>query len=71
MNDQADWIVHHAEKTLTRILPRARAAMGPMDKQYDELWDEFETRLRYRWEKLFRLLLQLYGWQYDFFYHLE
>jgi amylosucrase len=71
MNDQTDWIVHHAEKTLTRILPRARAAMGPMDKQYDELWDEFETRLRHRWEKLFRLLLQLYGWQYDFFYHVE
>ena len=71
MSDNNDWISRHAEKTLMRLLPRVRAAMGPMDARYDQMWEGFEQRLRQHWERLFRVLLQLYGWQYDFFYHLE
>ncbi len=34
-------------------------------------WCVFERRLRHEWERLFGLLIGLYGGQYDFFYHLE
>ena len=34
-------------------------------------WYAFEMRLRHEWERLFGLLIGLYGGQYDFFYHLE
>ena len=71
MSDNTDWISRHAEKTLMRLLPRVRAAMGPMEAKYDQMWEGFEQRLRQHWERLFRVLLQLYGWQYDFFYQLE
>ncbi|MFW6080583.1 MAG: alpha-amylase family glycosyl hydrolase [Desulfosalsimonas sp.] len=71
MNDRADWIPRHAQKTLRRLLPRVRAAMGPQDERYDLLWEKFEERTKIHWEELFRILVQLYGWQYDFFYHLE
>ncbi|MFO7929825.1 MAG: alpha-amylase family glycosyl hydrolase [Thermodesulfobacteriota bacterium] len=71
MNDRADWIPRHAQKSLERLLPRVRAAMGPQDEKYDLVWEKFEQRTRTHWEHLFRVLVQLYGWQYDFFYHLE
>ena len=66
-----DWIPRQAEKSLNRLLPRIRARLGPDDDKHARLWQSFESRLRREWERLFRLLVQLYGWQYDFFYHLE
>ncbi|MCF8037571.1 MAG: alpha-glucosidase C-terminal domain-containing protein [Desulfobacteraceae bacterium] len=71
MNGSGEWIPRHAEKALERLLPRVRTAMGPYDEKYERLWQNFERRLRLYWERLFRILVQLYGWQYDFFYHLE
>ncbi len=71
MNGSGDWIPRHAEKALERLLPRVRTAMGPYGEKYERLWQGFERRLRLYWERLFRILVQLYGWQYDFFYHLE
>ncbi|HMA84429.1 MAG TPA: amylosucrase [Desulfosalsimonadaceae bacterium] len=66
-----DWIPRQAEKSLERLIPRIRPALGPEDETHQQLWEGFETRLRREWERLFRLLVHLYGWQYDFFYHLE
>ncbi|MFW5989214.1 MAG: alpha-amylase family glycosyl hydrolase [Desulfosudaceae bacterium] len=66
-----DWITRHAEKSLERLIPRIRPVLGPYGEQYNELWEEFEGRLRQEWPRLFRLLVNLYGQQYDFFYHLE
>ncbi|MFO8047661.1 MAG: alpha-amylase family glycosyl hydrolase [Desulfosudaceae bacterium] len=66
-----DWITRHAEKSLERLIPRIRPVLGPYGEQYNELWEEFEGRLRQQWPRLFRLLVNLYGQQYDFFYHLE
>ncbi len=66
-----DWIPRQAEKSLERLIPRIRSKLGPENETHTQLWDAFETRLRREWEQLFRLLVQLYGWQYDFFYHLE
>ncbi|MBS3809159.1 MAG: alpha-glucosidase C-terminal domain-containing protein [Desulfobacterales bacterium] len=71
MSENTEWIPRHAQKSLERLLPRVRAAMGPHDEKYDLLWEKFEGRLKNEWERLFRILVQLYGWQYDFFYHLE
>ncbi|HWZ17495.1 MAG TPA: hypothetical protein VNW73_01735, partial [Ktedonobacteraceae bacterium] len=44
---------------------RGEANAAPAD------WCVFERRLRHEWERLFGLLIGLYGGQYDFFYHLE
>ena len=66
-----DWIPRQAEKSLERLIPRIRPVLGPEDETHQQLWETFEIRLRREWERLFRLLVHLYGWQYDFFYHLE
>lgn len=66
-----DWIPRQAEKSLERLIPRIRPVLGPEDERHQPLWEAFETRLRREWERVFRLLVHLYGWQYDFFYHLE
>ena len=66
-----DWIARHAEKSLERLIPRIRPLLAPYDEQHNEMWNIFERRLRQQWERLFRLLVSLYGQQYDFFYHLE
>ena len=66
-----DWIPRQAEKSLERLIPRIRPVLGPEDGQQGQMWDAFEMRLRREWERLFRILVHLYGWQYDFFYHLE
>ncbi|MGM0453249.1 MAG: alpha-amylase family glycosyl hydrolase [Thermodesulfobacteriota bacterium] len=69
--NNGDWISRQAEKSLERLIPRIRPRLGPDDETHSELWQTFEIRLRREWPRLFRLLVQLYGWQYDFFYHLE
>ncbi|MCA9173407.1 MAG: DUF3459 domain-containing protein [Planctomycetales bacterium] len=69
-NGKPDDIPFKAELTLRRLRPRL-----------DEIWreadvskrrrQEFDTRLETHWAPLFRLLYQLYGSRYDFFYHVE
>ncbi len=66
-----DWITRHAEKSLERLIPRIRPVLGPYEEQYNDLWETFEHRLQQQWPRLFRLLVNLYGYQYDFFYYLE
>jgi amylosucrase len=69
---EADWIDHHSKKSLSRLLPR-------LDDIFDSRPDTgvahrrqaFEERLHRHWKPLFRLLVNLYGWHYDFYYHLE
>ncbi|MCF8095834.1 MAG: alpha-glucosidase C-terminal domain-containing protein [Desulfobacteraceae bacterium] len=71
MSQSIDWVPRQAEKSLERLMPRVRTAMGPYDEKNDLLWEKFETRTKIYWERLFRVIVKLYGWQYDFFYHLE
>ncbi len=56
-------------RTWARLLPRFEAewadAMPPAD------WAIFKARLVAHFPNLFRLLVQLYGGRYDFYYHLE
>jgi amylosucrase len=65
------WIDRHAPKALDRILNRMEKDLAAHILQDPQAWQEFTARLQSRWHKLFGLLHHLYGWQYDFFFHLE
>ena len=58
-----------AQLSLTRLLPRLEAQFA--DSAGQDEWTIFRSRLETHFERLFGALLQLYGQQYDFFYHLE
>lgn len=68
---QADWIRHHRELSLKRILPRLHSEFRTEIEASPRNWQIFERRLHREWGRLFELLLGLYGGYYDFFYHLE
>jgi amylosucrase len=70
MADQ-HWISIHAPKALARIIRRIKHELGIDNGERHDLWQVFEKRLESQWPSLFGLLNHLYGWQYDFFYHLE
>jgi amylosucrase len=57
-----------ARRTLDRLLPRLGENLPEAELQSFQL---FAQRLEHHFERLFRLLLGLYGNQFDFFYHLE
>ncbi|HLI08197.1 MAG TPA: alpha-amylase family glycosyl hydrolase [Ktedonobacteraceae bacterium] len=63
----------HVEAAISieRLWPRLKAAFREEASASPADWQAFETRLRHEWERLFGLLLNLYGAHYDFFYHLE
>lgn len=65
------WLEQQAELSLNRLLPRLESTFHREAKADPEAWQTFLTRLDANFERLFRLLLHLYGQQYDFFYHLE
>ena len=60
------WLDEQAALSLERLLPR----IAPQLDQAEDR-DVFFARLDEQFPRLFRLLYQLYGDQYDFFYHLE
>lgn len=62
----SDWLQRETQRTLTRLLPRVRAALKGERES-----DIFVSRLESEFPRIFRLLHSLYGDHYDFFYHLE
>ncbi|MFA7387736.1 MAG: alpha-amylase family glycosyl hydrolase, partial [Thiohalobacteraceae bacterium] len=65
----ADWHRQHATASLKRLLPRLEARFAA---QVDtDAWQGYLQRLHNHFPKLFAALHQLYGQQYDFFFHLE
>ncbi len=63
------WLEREAHRSLDRLLPRlADRFAGQTDA---DTWGIFTRRLGAHFDRLFNLLFQLYGQQYDFFYHLE
>ena len=66
-----DWIRERAKRGMARLLPRVRSTFNDAADADPAAWRTFEARLTREWERLFGLLLQLYGTEYDFFYHLE
>jgi len=68
INDNT-WHEEQAAASLHRLLPRLEARFQAQISS-DE-WQGFVHRLKTHFPQLFRGLHQLYGKQYDFFYHLE
>jgi amylosucrase len=64
-------VQQQAALSLERLWPRLEITFRNEANAAPADWRAFETRLRREWERLFGLLLGLYGGQYDFFYHLE
>jgi hypothetical protein len=60
-----DWLATAASKAHSRLAARLRSRFTKKG------WGEFDQRLDLRFERLFRLLHQLYGWQYDFAWTVE
>jgi amylosucrase len=65
------WIDRQAPKALDRILNRMEKDLAAHILQDPQGWQDFTGRLQGYWQQLFSLLHNLYGWQYDFFFHLE
>lgn len=55
--------------SLSRLLPRLSERFA--NRVEPEAWQEYVKRIKTHFPRLFCLLYQLYGNQYDFFYHLE
>lgn len=60
------WQIQHAERTLTRVRPALDAVLGDGPEAA-----VFYERLTEKMPTIFHLLHELYGAQYDFFYHLQ
>lgn len=60
---------HQSNLSRERLMPRLEAFFAAREAL--ELWEPFAARVEAHFEVLFQSLRQLYGGQYDFFYHLE
>jgi len=65
------WLERHAERSLRRLRPRLDARFAAFAASAPDQWRTFTRRLEANFSRLFRLLVHLYGTQYDFFYYLE
>lgn len=61
-----NWIHHQAQITLSRLLPKLDTLITDNTER-----NIFARRLTEQFPRLFDILYQLYGTQYDFFYHLD
>ncbi len=61
-----EWLDQQAQLTIDRLLPRCNDILGDNDNI-----NIFKARVQQEFPRLFGLLYQLYGNDYDFFYHLE
>src|SRR2546421_5905145 len=64
-------VQQQAALSLERLWPRLEITFRDEANAVPADWRAFEMRLRQEWERLFGLLLGLYGGHCDFFYHLE
>ena len=63
------WRQQHAASSLKRLLPRLEQRFSVQVEPAE--WAGFLQRLRDHFPRVFATLHELYGGQYDFFYHLE
>lgn len=68
---ESDWTKTQAMRSLTRLRTRLESRLSAEIQASPKAWQTFLARLNTHFERLFSLLHQLYGSQYDFFYHLE
>src|SRR5688500_3267286 len=69
MHTPMDAVAREAEISLQGLLPRLESRFGTVAGVSE--WESFKVRLHRHFPDLFRLLLDLYGRHYDFFFHLE
>lgn len=69
-NNARDDVQFKADLTLQRLQPRLEE-VWQSNSIDDSKRHEFEVRLDQHWPSLFKLLHQLYGDRYDFFFHME
>ena len=62
---------NRAAWSLNRLRPRLEAHFSDFVLEHPKEWKSYITRLDVNFERLFNILLHLYGSQYDFFYYLE
>ncbi|NMB60547.1 MAG: amylosucrase, partial [Chloroflexi bacterium] len=60
-----------AGRTFARLYPRIESACRDYREKDPEGWKVFSRQLETHFEALFNPLVQVYGSQYDFYYHLE
>jgi glycosidase len=65
------WVKQEATRSLGRILPGLEEEFAGARVARSTAWLGFTNRLQHHFPTLFRLLLELYGDRYDFFYYLE
>jgi amylosucrase len=63
----ADWISAEA----ARVFPKMLARLDPLFTDHERRRNTFAERLEPEFERIFRLMHQLYGWQWNFAYQLE
>jgi len=71
MPDPSSFPLDAAERTFARLFPRVEAAFGEYRQSFPEDWELFTRQLTGNFNALFNALIQVYGDQYDFYYHLE
>ena len=59
------------QNSLSRLIPRLQERFADHAQAYPQEWNTFLRRLEEHFPRLFGIYYQLYGNQYDFFYHLE
>ncbi|MFM8321414.1 MAG: alpha-amylase family glycosyl hydrolase [Chloroflexota bacterium] len=62
---------YQAQSSLRRLLPRLESRLAGEIAAQPAAWQAYHARLLAGFPRLFGLLVQAYGAQYDFFYHLE
>jgi amylosucrase len=68
---EKNWLKQQAHRSLERIWPRLEASFGDYSRRCPEEWAAYRRRVETHFATLFARLYELYGGQYDFFYHLE
>lgn len=71
MEKISSWDIKHSRRTLDRILPRLRERFSDQIERNADDWPAFLTRLEEHFPRLFSLLHDIYGREYDFFYFIE
>jgi amylosucrase len=67
----SEWVSRQARLSFDRLWPRLQQRCAADAAAAPKAWSTFEERLRAEWERLFGLLIELYGQRYDFLFHLE
>jgi amylosucrase len=71
MPSQVSTTLPLAKRSLGRLLPRLETQFAAYATAHSQEWCTFIARLEKHFPRLFDILLEIYGSQYDFFYHLE